>query len=142
MPPRTPPVPTALIALALSVLAPTIGQGATAMETAAMEATGGDVAAGAALFQDRCAACHDAKPTRKPGPPLAGVVGRTAGTWPGYEYSPALKAAGIPWTAENLDRWLQGPTDFIPNVNMMAVVGDAGQRRDIIAYLKTLAGGR
>lgn len=100
---------------------------------------GGDASAGAVIFNTRCTACHSTTPTRKPGPLLTGVVGRAAGSMPGYAYSPALKGAGITWTPENLDQWLSGPERFIPGVNMSATVVDATQRRDLIAYLKTLA---
>jgi len=43
----------------------------------------------------------------KIGPSLAGVVGRKSGSEPGYNYSPALKAANITWDEKALDQWLQ-----------------------------------
>jgi cytochrome c len=90
------------------------------------------------LFTQRCSACHSAKPIRKPGPLLSGIVGRQAGTVPGYSYSPALAASHVIWTDETLDKWLSGPPKFIPGVRMMAVVNDPQQRKEIIAYLHTL----
>jgi len=97
----------------------------------------GDPAAGQHLFVSRCEACHSLNPTRKPGPLLAGVYGRHAGSVPGYHYSAALKAAAITWNTSNLDRWLSGPTRFIPGVNMQAQVDNPQQRQDIIAYLRS-----
>jgi cytochrome c len=99
---------------------------------------GGDVASGRDLFATRCVACHGLNPARKPGPPLAGVYGREAGTVATYPYSPALKGASIVWNGETLDRWLRGPPAFIPGVNMQAQVDGAQDRRNIIAYLKSL----
>ena len=50
---------------------------------------------GEALFQ-RCYACHSVDPAEQglPGPNLAGVVGRRAGAQAGFDYSPAMRAAG------------------------------------------------
>jgi cytochrome c2 len=98
----------------------------------------GDAAAGRALFAVRCVACHGIKPTRKPGPLLSGVYGRRAGAVPGYHYSNALKTASITWDAANLDRWLSGPSAFIPGVNMGARVHSEQDRQNLIAYLKSL----
>lgn len=65
---------------------------------------GGDVAAGQDLFASRCVACHGLNPTRKPGPPLAGVYGRQAGSVPSYHYSAALNDAPLVWNEATLDR--------------------------------------
>jgi cytochrome c oxidase assembly protein subunit 11 len=97
-----------------------------------------DVAAGRNLFASRCAACHGLNPTRKPGPLLSGVYGRRAGSVPGYHYSTALAGASIVWSTSNLNRWLSGPPAFIPGVNMQAKMDNAKERRNIIAYLKSL----
>jgi|SRR6185312_14571458 len=93
---------------------------------------------GAAVYQDRCVSCH-ALTGAGQGPSLAGVVGRKAGTLPGYGgYSDALKASGLVWTAANLDRFLQGPTKLVPGTAMRAMVADAAERADLIAYLTSL----
>jgi cytochrome c len=57
---------------------------------------------------------------------------------PGYDYSPALKASGLVWTRENLDRWLAGPERLVPGQKMGYSVPDARDRSDLIAYLETL----
>lgn len=72
------------------------------------------------------------------GPSLKGVVGRKAGTLPGFSYSAALAASGLTWTAANLDRFLAGPQDFVPGTAMQVMIADPVQRRDLIAYLATL----
>jgi cytochrome c len=40
------------------------------------------------------------------GPNLYGVIGRVAGTHPGFNYSKAVKAAGFAWDDDKLDHWL------------------------------------
>ena len=94
-----------------------------------------DPAHGRELFAERCAACH-ALDSNKLGPMLAGVVGRKAGSAAGYNYSTALKTAGLVWSTDNLDRWLADPRTFIPGVKMPVRVLDAPSRRDIVAYLQ------
>jgi cytochrome c oxidase assembly protein subunit 11 len=96
-----------------------------------------DPEAGRKLFATTCSACHSPD-QQKVGPPLDGVVGRVAGSVPGYPYSAALAHAGITWDADKLDKWLAGPQRFIPGALMPMSVADAARRRDIIAYLATL----
>jgi cytochrome c oxidase assembly protein Cox11 len=93
-----------------------------------------DAERGQHLFASQCAACH-ALDSMKMGPPLAGVVGRSAGSVEGYPYSSALLHANVVWSAATLDRWLRSPRDMVPGVAMPMVVPDATARRDIIAYL-------
>ncbi|HUA54581.1 MAG TPA: cytochrome c oxidase assembly protein [Candidatus Sulfotelmatobacter sp.] len=93
-----------------------------------------DPARGEALFQQRCVACHSLA-QNKIGPRLADVVGRKAGSVPGYAYSHALRDAGLTWTATNLDRWLASPRRFIPGVRMPLGIADSVDRRDIIGFL-------
>ena len=90
---------------------------------------------GQQLFTERCTACH-AMDSNKTGPILGGVVGRRAGSAPGYHYSPALKSAGLTWSTDNLDHWLADPQKFVPGVRMPVRVLDAPSRRDIVAYLQ------
>jgi cytochrome c oxidase assembly protein subunit 11 len=94
-----------------------------------------DPADGRDLFNEQCTACH-ALDVDKYGPKLGGVFGRRAGASPGYDYSPALKSAGLTWSADNLNRWLAGPKTFIPGVKMPVSVPDPIARRDIVAYLR------
>ncbi|KWV48838.1 cytochrome C oxidase assembly protein [Bradyrhizobium macuxiense] len=90
---------------------------------------------GRQLFTERCTACH-ATDINKAGPVLGGVVGRRAGSAPGYHYSAALKSAGLTWSTDNLDRWLADPQKLVPGARMPVRVLDAPSRRDIIAYLQ------
>jgi cytochrome c oxidase assembly protein Cox11 len=94
-----------------------------------------DVVHGHELFVQRCTACH-ALDRNKAGPMLGGVVGRAAASAAGYSYSPALRTAGLTWSADSLDRWLTNPQKLVPGAKMPIRVLDAPSRRDIIAYLQ------
>ena len=94
-----------------------------------------DVLHGQELFSQRCNACH-ALDKNMTGPMLGGVVGRTAGSAVGYDYSPALKNARLTWSIDKLDEWLAGPQKLVPGVKMPVRVLDAPSRHDIIAYLQ------
>jgi cytochrome c len=97
----------------------------------------GDASRGEALYRD-CRNCH-AFDRNEAGPLHRGVVGRTAGTVAGYDYSPALKNAKIVWTEANLDKWLTDPEALVPGTKMFFNVDNAGDRADIIAFLKERA---
>ena len=98
-----------------------------------------DAVHGQELFGERCAACH-AIAANKTAPMLRDLVGRKAGSVPGYNYSPALSGADLIWSPDNLDRWLTDPRKFIPDARMAVRVLEASARRDIIAYLKKESG--
>jgi cytochrome c len=86
-----------------------------------------------------CRACHQIGPGAKiaVGPVLNGVVGRKAGTYPGYNYSPANKNSGIVWTPEELDKYLTSPQTVVPHTKMIFPgIKDAQKRKDVIAYLE------
>ncbi len=93
--------------------------------------------AGAALFAAQCSGCHAPDRTRV-GPALADVVGRRAGSVPGYPYSHALASADVTWTPATLGRWLANPQAFIPGALMPMRVSDETQRAALVAYLQTL----
>lgn len=93
----------------------------------------GDPARGMSLYS-ACMGCHSLD-ENDVGPKHRGVVGRKAGSVPGFNYSPALKASGLTWTAANLDRWLTNPQALVPGARMFFSVSNAQNRADIIAYL-------
>lgn len=90
----------------------------------------------AAVYKARCTSCHELDRNRA-GPQHRGVVGRKSGTVPGYAYSPALKGAGIVWSRETLDKWLQGPRKLVPGTRMTVAVPDPAMRKAIISYLES-----
>lgn len=97
-----------------------------------------DVIHGQELFGQRCSACH-ALDSNKIGPMLGGVVGRAAGSAVGYNYSTALRSAGLTWSVDKLDQWLADPKKMVPGVRMPIRVLDAPSRHDIIAYLQKVS---
>ncbi len=97
-----------------------------------------DLANGEAHFS-LCRSCHTIIPggADMTGPNLHGVFGRKAGTKPGYNYSDALKAAGVTWDAATLNQWLSGPQAMVPGTKMsFPGLKDPNDRRDVIGYLK------
>ena len=93
----------------------------------------------------RCTSCHNFEEGagNKQGPELYGVVGRLEGSHPGFAYSDALmanNAAGLVWTYENLDHFLEAPRDYAPGTKMVfAGIRDPAERADILAYMSTLS---
>lgn len=97
----------------------------------------GDAERGRQGYEARCGGCHSVEADRI-GPRHAGVVGRRAGSVPGFAYSDALRKSGITWDATLLDRWLTEPETLVPGQRMGYRLGDAQVRADIVAYLVTL----
>ncbi|KAB2850405.1 MAG: cytochrome c2 [Hyphomicrobiaceae bacterium] len=77
------------------------------------------------------------------GPSLYRVIGRSAGTLPGFEYSPAMigrGAAGLVWDAASLDLYLADPEGIVPGTSMsIPPLRDEQDRADVIAYLAAAA---
>lgn len=89
----------------------------------------------------QCSVCHAVSKGAADGigPNLYGVFGRKSGAVAGFNYSSALKAGKVVWTAATLDKWLTNPAAFIPGSRMpYAGQADAKKRAEVIAYLKTL----
>jgi cytochrome c len=98
----------------------------------------GNATAGEQVFA-RCTVCHSPKAgENKIGPSLAGIVGRKSGSAPGYDYSPALKSAGITWNEQELDKYLTNPPADVHGTKMVISVPSAEDRQNVIAYLMTL----
>jgi len=122
----------------LAALIASVGLVGTTTSVVAQSASGSDDPELA--FNGHCRECHAFdKGDNRIGPTLYGVVGRKAGTVPGFAYSDSLKGSGITWDEKNLDKWITNPNTFIPGNNMGAIfsgLSDAGERAKIIAFLK------
>ncbi len=120
----------------------------------AQDAAAGDATAGEAVFK-KCMTCHRIGPGAKNavGPAQNGVIGRQAGTVPGFAYSnlnKAAGAAGLIWTEENIIAYLPDPNAFLKKfltdagkadqatgtTKMAFKLPNEKERRDVVAYLK------
>jgi cytochrome c len=98
------------------------------------------IRAGEAVYA-RCLGCH-ALAYDRTGPRHCGLFGRRAGSVPGFQYSEAMKASDIVWTARTLDRFLANPGRTVPGTTMgYAGIADPRERAALIAYLKNANAG-
>jgi len=103
----------------------------------------GDAVKGKKVFK-KCKACHSAeKEKNKVGPHLVGVIGRAAGSVEGYKYSKTMKAkAGEigAWDEAKMAEYIANPKKYLGGKSKMTYkLKKEGQRKDVIAYLKSLA---
>ena len=106
--------------------------------TAALPAAAQTPLDGGALYAP-CKTCHTITKGGKNGlgPNLNGVVGRKAGSVPGFNYSAAMKAFGKPWTPAQLDAYLADPRKTIPGNKMIYPgIKDPQKRAALIAWIK------
>ena len=99
-----------------------------------------DLEAAKAQFLKSCGTCHSADPNSPPrqGPNLATVYGRKAGTFPGFNYSAALKDGGWVWDDAALLAWMENPQALHPGTVMNYRQRDPDKRALTLEYLKTL----
>jgi cytochrome c2 len=85
-----------------------------------------------------CKICHSLDAGKNLlGPSLHGLIGRTSGTVPGFNYSAAMKAKAVVWDDDTLDKYLTDPKAYVPGNKMtFAGVKKDDARADLIAYLK------
>ena len=97
-------------------------------------------AAGRTVFAEHCMACHGKSGVAAGyAPSLINVIGRRAGSEPGFAYSPALKNAKVVWSDDTLTKWITNAPATIPGTQMPHVsITDPAERQYVIAYLKTL----
>ena len=99
---------------------------------------GTEDSAGQQAFNNACRTCHMVKEgDNRLGPNLYKVVGRKAGSLPGYGFSSAMKEAGFVWDEEKLDRFIANPDEVVPGNNMKPYGGlSSGEdRKKILAFL-------
>ena len=97
-----------------------------------------DAVAGEKVFAV-CKACHQIGENAKNvvGPTLNGLIGRKAGSVPGYSYSVANKDSGITWDESTFREYIKDPKAKIPGTKMIyAGLKDEKRTTDLIAFLK------
>jgi cytochrome c len=93
------------------------------------------LARGERLYHERCGACHSLD-EHGAGPKHRGWLGRKAGSQPGFDYSAALAASKIVWSAQTLERWIADPNALVPGNKMIVqLANDPVDRAAIVAYL-------
>jgi glucose/arabinose dehydrogenase/cytochrome c2 len=94
---------------------------------------------GKQAFLERCSACHSVGSLvhgGKLGPDLRGVIGRRAGTLPGFSYSAALAGSPQNWDPFAINLFIADPGNYAPGTSMTAPpVEDEGVRREIVGFL-------
>lgn len=96
------------------------------------------VARGKTLSQT-CTACHQlTSSAHQVGPGLKGIIGKTAGTQSGFDYSDSMKASTLVWTPENLAAFLQDPFGMFPDTKMAISELSAEEASDTVTYLRSL----
>ena len=122
--------------LSAAAVNPPAGKVALQIKDPAGAVVMGDAAAGKEAFVV-CQACHSLQAgANRVGPSLHGVVGRKAGSVPGFAYSAANKSSGLTWSEQQLYVYLEHPQKTVPGTYMTYTgVQDPQKRADLIAYL-------
>jgi len=116
-----------------------------------------DATKGKAIF-NQCMLCHRVGPgaTVLIGPVLNDVIGRQAGTYPNFHYSPLMKASGdngLVWSEDLIVQYIEDPTAFLTKfltdkgkANLVTGTSlmtfrlmDEQQRKDVAAYEATFS---
>ncbi len=104
----------------------------------------GDPKAGERVYR-ACRACHVVdKEQNRVGPHLVGLIGRPVASVEGYSYSDAMTAwgEGKTWDEELFLTYIEQPQDIVKGTKMAyRGVKDAGDRADLLAYLKQAGAG-
>ena len=110
-----------------------------AATTTATGASAADIAKGEAAFVRQCAICHtiDKGGENRLGPNLFGIIGRRAGTVPGFRYTNAFRnTATFEWTEGLLGPWIALPSTMVPGTAMGTFPGVSDRDKDdIVAYV-------
>ena len=97
-----------------------------------------DPAAGQNTFA-LCVICHAVGEgaQNKLGPILNGLDGRRSGSVPGYDYSDALKSAGIVWNESTFKEFIANPAAKVPGTKMtLSFTRGDKDATDLWAYVK------
>jgi cytochrome c len=120
----------------------TVRRSAFALAVLALSASAGqaaDVAKGQVAFVRQCAICHtiDKGGENRLGPNLFGIVGKRAGTAPGFKYTNAFRnTATFEWTEGLLGPWIALPAVMVPGTAMGVFPGVSDRDKDdIVAYV-------
>lgn len=91
---------------------------------------------GRRIYERSCRSCHEG--AGAPGPSLAGVLGRKAGTADSGVHSSAAVEYGAIWTRSSVRRFISDPGREVPGTLMRARVQDSKELDDLLNYLETI----
>lgn len=101
-----------------------------------------DLNAARELTIRQCSQCHTFEKGDKhgQGPNLYGLLGREAGSAPGFVYSEGFKESlkGQVWDAALLERWLTDTLAVAPRAQMVYFQDDPKVRAKLMRYLESL----
>ena len=100
-----------------------------------------DAGAGESVWR-QCSACHALEDgANGTGPHLFGIVGRPQAAVGEYAYSAAFAELAGEWTAEELDGFLENPSEWVPGTKMTyRGLADVEDRANLIAYMQGFGG--
>ena len=98
-----------------------------------------DTELGVRTFAAKCSICHSVEAGHHmTGPSLHSLNARRAGTIEGFNFSAALSASGIVWSASSLDAFLASPQATIPGTAMpFGGIKNTTERAALVCYLVT-----
>lgn len=97
-----------------------------------------DPASGERDFMRKCSSCHDQQQAggHGKGPHLWNLMGRRAGSLPGFEYSEAMRNSGHTWDIATLNHYLTDTEQAVPGRSMdFRGIRQDKVRARLIAYL-------
>jgi cytochrome c len=100
-----------------------------------------DLSKGEMSFMRKCSSCHDHEKNggHGKGPHLWNVMGRKAGSAPGFEYSTAMANSGHTWNWATLNYYLTNTEQAVPGraMNFRGIRRDSA-RADLLLFLASL----
>ncbi len=93
------------------------------------------------LFMRKCSSCHDYAKNggHGKGPHLWNLLGRKAGSMPGFYYSEAMKQSGHIWNLATLDYYLTNTEQAVPGRIMeFRGIRKDDERAQLLSFLQTL----
>lgn len=98
------------------------------------------VQAGTEVFQTKCTACHSVEKSagQMMGPNLHGLMGRKAGSLPGFNYSVAMKSKDITWNSSTFEQFITKPQMYVSGTYMpFAGLKSESDRHNLDCYLSS-----
>ena len=100
-----------------------------------------DATAGEEFFMRKCSSCHDEykSDTHGKGPNLWNVMGRKAGSSPGFDYSDAMRQSGHTWNYATLNYYLTNTKRAVPGriMNFKGICKDKN-RAKLLLFLRSM----